>query len=731
MENTQEQDDLLNTARRNFNIAEDYYASQRAQAAEDFRFRMGNQWDEITRQRREEDNKPVFEINKLGQFVKQVVNSQKENRPQINVKAGDAKSDKKIANVLQAIILKIQEQSFAEKAYDCAFDNACTGGEGFIRIATDYIDSMSFDQDILIKPIENSFSVYIDPNTCADYTNMKWAFVFDKITKEEFEELYPNSDCYTGGLFTDTYDNSGWINTNEVRIAEYFYIENKNVDLVQLEDGTVLEKNIYNKMPNKDDFVVVNKRKSISKSVKYIKTNGYEILEEGDFPCAYIPIIPVYGDTYIVQGKRVMEGIIRQAKSPQRAYNYWASLEAELLMLAPKAPYMVVKGQIAGFEADWANSNIDNAPYLQYNLVTQDGQVAPPPQRQQFDPAINTVLQAKQASNEDIKSTTGIYDPSLGKEMKEASGVALLTKQRQSETNNFMYVDNLSTSLKHVGRCLLDMIPKIYDNERVLSLVLDNKKGNEIVKLNSEDEESIFLNMGKYEASISIGPYGQNQRQEAIESIMSLISYKPELIDLIGDIYIGKQDWEGAQEMSERMKLLLPPALQDGAQKELPPEVQTMIAQGEQQLQVQTQQLAEQQAMIANLTATLNDINNKLKNKDAERESKERIKFAEINRDLIIAGLKEDAQDSRMAFKEELKYSNMKQKEKDEDVVMSDEFVLAGVNDPITEADKSQQEREESDSISDEDKQRLLGELDNYIDSPVNTNPGKSRTFTK
>lgn len=725
-EDLKDDDLLLAKIRENFKLAQESYSMQREQAREDFKFRSGDQWDNNIRRQREIDQRPCLTVNKLNQFVRQVVNNQKINRPSINVNPADTQASIDVANIYQAIIKNIEAQSFAENAYDTAFDNACTGGEGYFRIITDYKDPLSFDQDIYIKAIDNPFSVYIDPNFKSDFSDINWVFVFDKIQKDIFKKDFPDSEVFNPYFF----DNTEWITDDYVIVAEYFYIDYEELDIVLLEDGTTMFKKDYKALDNAPK--IVKERTSKKKCVKWVKTNGFEILEETTFPGEIIPIIPVFADTYIVDGQRIFEGVIRQAKDPQKAFNFWTSAQAEQIALAPKAPFIGVEGQFEDHEEEWNNSNKANYAYLEYKpVITQNGQAAPAPQRTQFDPQIGTIVQAKADANEDLKATTGIYDPSLGNDKKEASGVALMSKQRQAEVTNFLFIDNLSKSLKYAGKCILGIIPIIYDTERDVLIKGKVNEEDKTLKINSLDEkEPVFLNAaGKYDIDVSIGPYGENQRQSAIESMLSLMQINPQLSSLIGDIFVAKQDWDGAKEISERLKIMLPPELQ--GKQELPAELQAQLAQAqaqyEQQIQAQSVQLQQMQQLVANLTSELNKAQNDnilkdidLKNKQSEIESKERIAQLNAQIELLKAGIKEDAADSRLAFTQELNYLSAKNKQEELQEEMEeqqgqpqprlqDETVLAGVNDPVTNANTTG-----SSELSEDEQNDLLNKLDNF-----------------
>ena len=93
------------------------------------------------------------------------------------------------------------------------------------------------------------------------------------------------------------------------------------------------------------------------KKVKWLKTNGFEVLEEQDWAGKFIPVIRVVGNEYEVDGRLYVSGLIRNAKDAQRMYNYWVSQEAEMLALAPKAPFIGYGGQFEGYETQWKTAN--------------------------------------------------------------------------------------------------------------------------------------------------------------------------------------------------------------------------------------------------------------------------------------------------------------------------------------------------------------------------------------
>jgi len=518
--------------------------------------------------------RPCLTINKLPQHVRQVTNEQRQNRPAGKVIPADDHADIEVAEIFDGIVRHIEQISDADVAYDTACDNQVTFGEGYIRILTQYVDETSFDQELRIARVRNAFSVYLDPDIqdpCG--ADAKWGFITEDVTHEAFKDAYPKARMVSS-LDADGVNDAGWCQDDTVRIAEYFYIEEKLKDLYLFEDGTSL----YADDPNAAMYgPPVKTRKAKVPTIKWCKTNGFEILEEQDWAGRYIPIIRVVGNEFEVDGKLYVSGLIRNAKDAQRMYNYWNSQEAEMLALAPKAPFIGYAGQFQGYENQWRTANIHNWPYLEVNPDVTDaaGSVLPLPQRAAPPLVQAGLIQAKMGAADDIKATTGQYDSSLGATSNERSGKAILAREKQGDTGTYHYVDNLARAIRYVTRQLVDLIPKIYDTERVARIVGPDGSPDmvktspdipspvqEIRDQNGALIEKIYnLGVGKYDVSVTTGPSYMTKRQEATDSMTTLLQGNPALWSVAGDLFVKHMDWPGAQEMSDRLRKSLDPKL--------------------------------------------------------------------------------------------------------------------------------------------------------------------------
>jgi hypothetical protein len=355
-------------------------------------------------------------------------------------------------------------------------------------------------------------------------------------------------------------------------------------------------------------------RPSDRRKVKWIKTNGYEVLERRDWAGKYIPVVRVIGNEFEVDGRIYISGLVRNAKDAQRMYNYWVSQEAEMLALAPKAPFIGYGGQFEGYESQWKTANTQNWPYLEVNPDVTDGQGAtlPLPQRAQPPMASSGLLQAKMGAAEDIKGTTGQYNASLGLEGNERSGRAIMARQREGDTGTYHYVDNFARAVRYVTRQLVDLIPKIYDTQRIARVIGEDGESTQ-VKVNPQQPEPVrkIVNqqgvviekifnpsVGKYDVRVVTGPGYATKRQEALDAMSQLLQGNPELWAVAGDLFVKNMDWPGAQEMAKRFARTIDPKL-------LGNDDDPALQAANQQIQALMQEMQQMAGMLQNVQQSI------------------------------------------------------------------------------------------------------------------------------
>jgi hypothetical protein len=326
-------------------------------------------------------------------------------------------------------------------------------------------------------------------------------------------------------------------------------------------------------------------------------------------------VIRCVGNEFEVEGRLYVSGIVRNAKDAQRMYNYWVSQEAEMLALAPKAPFIGYGGQFEGYETQWKTANTTNWPYLEVNPDVTDGagNTLPLPQRAQPPMASSGLLQAKAGASDDIKASTGQYNAALGMTSNERSGRAILARQKESDTGTYHYVDNYARFIRYIGRQLIDLIPKIYDTERIARIVGEDGE-SKMIKINPmqpepvkkiRNEQGIVIEkiynpgVGKYDVMVITGPGFATKRQESLEAMAQLLQGNPDLWKVAGDLFIKNMDWPGAQEMSQRFAKVIDPSIL-GDDEDNP-----ALAAAKQQMEAMNQEMQQMSAMLQNVQQSM------------------------------------------------------------------------------------------------------------------------------
>lgn len=641
---------VLTLARKRFKLCVSAEEELRERQLDDKRFASGKHWPDKVEADRKSDGRPCLVIDRLTPQLKQVTNQQRQMRPAVQVNPVSDGAAQDVAEVLQGIIRHIETQSDADDAYDQAGRDQVEIGIGWWRVITQYCDDDTGNQEIRIERVRNPFKVWADPSAVRrDRADMMYAFEVSDLMEDELEQQYPNATHTTIEEFRSGLgdDEPHWFTGERIRVAKYWHVETTTTKV---------------KLPNGKE------RDKITRKVVCDIITGLEVLKTYEWAGKWIPLVPVLGDETELEGEIDLRGMVRGAKDPQRMLNYWKSATTEVMALAPKAPWVVAEGQLEGREKLWKEANTKNHAVLTYKPTTLAGEQVPPPSRQAVETPIQAMMASTQAAENDLRAATGFFDVG-DQEQPEASGVAINARMQMGQHGNSDYLDGLARAIRHNGRILIDLIPKIYDVPRVLRIlgadqkpqtvmvhagnppqpqtdpatgqpamqpVTDPKTGQPVVDPRTGQPqlqpalppgvEGVFdLSTGEYDVAVTQGPSLQSARAQFLQDIAPILQSQPTLFMAIGDLIFEEMDIPKAKELAERVRLLQDPKLHGG-------DAATQAA--TQPLQNQIQLL---QQKLAEATQTINS-------KQIETQSAERIKAADVESKQQIAGIQADVE---------------------------------------------------------------------------------------
>ena len=651
---------ILDEARKHLKLRIEAESSERQKMMDDLRFCTLDQWPSDIRKDRENDlengPRPCLTIDKINQYIVQVVNDMRQGKPGINVRPMDDAADVETAKILKGIVRNIEDQSNADIAYSTAGESAAKIGLGYFRITTEYVSDDSFDQEIFIRPIPNTFSVYLGEHIMPDGSDAERGYVIAKVPVEQFKHDYPGKK-FAGEDFSDLDPGiiEYWRTEETITIVEEFCIEKSLTRLLYLADGTTIDGKDYDQWPDSAGAkpTIMDERSSVKKQLKWAKMTGVEVLEKRDLPGKYIPIVEVIGRESHIEGKRILWGLVRPAKDSLRMYNYFASTITEKMGLAPKAPFIGAVGQFEGLEDKWKKANRVNYAYLEYNPIDVNGNALPRPERQGPTPMEAALLNQMQVIEHDVQTSLGMFKAAVGETESQQSGRAILALQRESDTGTYHFGANLGVSIRQAGKIIVDLIPHYYDTKRIIRIIgedgevqtaqIDPEQETAMREISGADGkiQRVFNpGVGKYDVAITVGPSYNTKRMEAAATLTEVVKSQPQLMPLIGDLLFRSLDFPYSDQIAQRLKKMLPAPLQD----QNDPAAQLMQAM--QKMQMMGQQMQE-----------MNQENVQLKAKSAEGMAKVQVSQQEAQAELALQKQKQEAEAALAQAKAEAEFA--------------------------------------------------------------------------
>lgn len=661
--------DIVKEAKKRFGMCVDWESVARPRGDYDYKFANADahnlyQWEETIYNGRQAVGKPCLTINKTKTHCLQVINDAKQNKPGVNVRPVGESASFEAAQIFMEVIRHIEYISNAESAYDNATMFQVQRGIGYWRITTDYIDTKSFDQEIYIKPIKDPCSVYLDPDiTQADGSDARFGFVFEDIPRDLFNEKYPEHKDEIGwGASFDVFDgNNQWLTRENVRVAEYYRKTQKKDKLVNFIDPRTkqLVNALYSELSpeGKELFKAIkdferqkpwqertyNERNVVTDNVEWFKIAGNSIIERGPWLGKYIPIVRVVGEETIIDGVWDVKGLTRTLLDPQRMYNFNSSAEVEFIAVQTKSPYIAPAEAIEGHDEEWANLNTRNPALLTYNQWSEDGKELRKPEREKPPQPSPGHVQGLQIAQNEMMMATGQYQAQMGENENAKSGVAINARQRQGDRATYHFIDNQAVAIRFTGKQLIDLIPKIYDTERVIRISasdgsimnvkidpnaeqpyqkVENPEGPQMDKRMQMTDIIFNPNVGMYDVMSEVGPSFATRRQEAFNALTQIAAQNKEFMGIAGDILWKVADFPEAQVLAERWRKIIPKNITGDA-------MDPAIEQAMQQAADKIEQLL---AIITKQTQELAD-----KDKDADikaysEETKRKVAAADANR---------------------------------------------------------------------------------------------------
>ena len=636
---TEKEQKLVGQAKDDFKNAYSWESQARLNFEYDYKFANGDthnkyQWDNDLIVARELDDKPCLTINKVQQHNLMVINDAKQNKPGVRIRPVGDQASFEGAQIYQELIYHIEYISNAENVYDSAVAFQVQAGWGYWRVDTDYIADDSFDQEIYIRHIKDPRSVYLDPDINElDGSDARWGLIFEDMDRKLFGKKYPK---FSGVVGSTTLDNTGdgWVTQDKVRVALYYYKEEKEDKLVHWispEDGIqVISKESELDEENKMLLSAIRKdgkqakilyqykeRSIVTDDIYWCKIAGNRVIEGPTrWLGKYIPIVRVVGTETVIDGILDRKGHTRAMINAQQIYNFMSSSNVEFISTQSKTPWVAPALSIEGFEEYYKTANRVNHSYLPFNAYDDEGNPLPAPQRNSAISSGQGYVQQLQVAQNEMMMASGQYQSQFGENENAKSGVAINARQRQGDRATYHFIDNQAIAIRYTGKILIDLIPKIYDTPRVkkilaqdgsrMNVQIDTQADQELQNIGNPNEptldngqkvkEYIFNpEFGMYDIQADTGPSYATKRMETVNILTQIMAADKDIAKIGADVLFKNMDFAGAEVLAQRLYKMLPPNISgDG----LPPQVEETMQKAEAMITQLQQEKAELQKKL-------------------------------------------------------------------------------------------------------------------------------------
>ncbi len=604
--------EIIREGRARFERCVTWEAKARDNAKKDIKFAEGDaynryQWDGAP----DRGGRPSLTNNLVRQHNLLIVNDARQNKAAIKVTPTGRKATYDAAQIFSGIIRRIEYESKAVDAYSTACFHQVQSGIGYVRVVTDWVDEESFEAD------------------------MNFAFVFTDHARDVWEaEHGKQPETSTSAAFDHS---EGWDDKDHIREAEYWRRTTATDTLHLMTDGsTVRESTLEDGELEAMQPYIVKSRDVSEPEIEWFKIVGSRITERKEWAGKYIPIVPWIGEETIIDNVLDRKGHTRAMLDAQRMDNYWSSAAVEHVALQSKVPWVADARATEGREHQWDTANTQNWSVLYYTGIDDSGQPIPPPQRTDPPQMAHAYIEGMKLARDDLMQVSGQHQAELGMPGNERSGKAIDARQRQGEQATAHYIDNQAKAIRQVGRIVLDLIPKLYDQARVMKILTEDGNDQDVhlvpnapephqhvamgpdgpqqLTAQQADEQTadpdkpnpkiIFNpNVGIYSVEADVGPSYGTQRQEAANAFSQIMAQNPAAFQIIGDFWAQNSDFPGADELAERLKKGLPAQYRGGP----PPEMQAMQAQAHDLLGRADQEIADLKAQLQAAQAAAKD----------------------------------------------------------------------------------------------------------------------------
>ena len=641
-----DQTEYMTTMRECYDASKSGWSHVREDYRLDQRYASGDptdQWDSDIKSDRDGEGIPALTFDRLTPMAMALVNNSRKNRPQPQVMAGDD-GDPAVAEIIEGKMRHIQYVSRAEVPYSHAELCAIIGGWGFYEIESDYASkrpksdgTMSYDQEPRVRRILDPMCVFPDPSVQEpDFSDADFFIIRHFMSRDKFRAEF-NAEPLSWPFEEPNSDLNSWGDANGVWVAKYYWIERKSHRRITLWDGTEGRAADLEQDPSLEEYRTddghfppeyINAEREEQEVIVHCDiVDGEKILEENVINADWIPVIVVTGTEVVSEGERRFVSAIRYKRDPQKFLNASVSGVAEAIGSANHAEYTAAEGTIRS--KAWTDGKRHRV--LTWYPLDILGKPAEPPQRDTFEPPIQSLTAAMMMATDAVKGADGYTDNVNRPSQADISGVGVQRRQDQSNLANAHFEMNLIDAQWHGCRIMLQMLIRETDTPRKWQVRKEDGSQRQVAVVGGdsqamvpgmEDQPHYRVDQGEYGLDVTTGPTYAAKAEQEIDTLLEILKNNPGMWPIYAPTVFKRM---GFTDLEEIAQMAMPPQFQQAMQAK-----QQGVSPREAQLQAQVQQMQ----------GVIQHIGQILQTKQIEQQGKIDVENTKIRGELSVEKIK-------------------------------------------------------------------------------------------
>lgn len=557
----------------------------------------------------QETGKPTIEFNILEAYVSRLRGEFAKQQPSLTVRAADGVPLSQLTEqftqtleVIEAHLRAIFFDGNDDMLEYQVYTDLLAGGFSVMRVFTEYVNEMSFEQNIKVERVFDPTLCGFDPLARKSHKgDGRFAYEIYPMTRGQFEDTY-GKEATRDMKFTRTLEGYDWSFVNEeeqiVLVCDYYEKMTKKAKIVKLSNGHTITIDEYKKFLEaweaqgmlEQPPMPIETRDTVIEVIGRYRICETKVLDFVETNYKYLPLVFVDGNSVTIKeggaSTQMTKPYVYHAKGIQKLKNFAGQSLGNELENTIQHKFIVAAESIPE-DYQEAYQNVQKADTLIYNHFLDSNSpdiVLPPPREVMRTPIPPQITETFTLSDQMTQAILGSYDNQQGISRADLSGVAIARGAMQSNAAAMPYIVGYTRGLNRVAQIIIDLIPKYYRTPRSLPIIEASGKRNYVLVNGKNTDLYMNFDPNSLQVKVETGVNFAMQKEIAMQTITQLMTTSPLFAQFMNQhglqILLDNIDIRGIDDLKMKAE------------------------QFEKELQAQAEQAKEQQAQTAQLQQT-------------------------------------------------------------------------------------------------------------------------------